>query len=120
MRVEVKKFGNILTSRPDGREAGLVIKAYFKPELNERIELDFSGILAIGPAWLDEVLALLRAEYGKDRVVCLPSDNSSVTESLKIIEKHRGGESRAPNDGATFPELCLQSINSIFKDRTHE
>ena len=90
MKVQVKKFGEILTSRPAGREAGLTIKAYFKPKPGDRIELDFDGILAMGPSWLDEVLTLLRAEYGEKRVVCLPSDNSSVIESLKIIEKQRG------------------------------
>lgn len=90
MRVEVKKFGDILTSRPSGREAGLTIKAYFKPKPGDQIELDFNGVLAMGPSWLDEVLTVLRGEYGKERVICLPSENASVTESLKIIEKQRG------------------------------
>ncbi len=92
MKVEIKKFGEILTSRPAGREAGLTIKAYFKPETGDKIELDFSGILAMSPSWLDEVLAILRSEYGTERVVCLPSDNPSVIESLKIIETQRGKE----------------------------
>lgn len=87
MKVELKKFGEILTSRPSGREAGLTIKAYFKPKPGGRIELDFTGVLAIGPSWLDEVLTVLRSEYGKERVICLPSKNASVSESLKIIEK---------------------------------
>ncbi|MFA5975246.1 MAG: STAS-like domain-containing protein [Elusimicrobiota bacterium] len=90
MKVEVKKFGEILTSRPSGREAGLTIKAYFKPEPGDRIELDFTGVLAMGPSWLDEVLTVLRSEYGEERVICLPSKNASVSESLKIIEKQRG------------------------------
>jgi len=85
MKVEIRKFGEILTSRPAGREAGLTIKAYFKPQPGERIELDFSGILAMSPSWLDEVLTALRDEYGKERVVCLPSENTSVVESLRII-----------------------------------
>lgn len=85
MKVEVKKFGTILTSRPAGREAGLAMRAYFKPEPNDRIELDFTGVLAMGPSWLDEVLTILQEEYGKERVICLPSDNASVRESLKAI-----------------------------------
>ena len=87
MKVEVKKFREILTSRPAGREAGLTIKAYFKPEPGDLIELDFSGVLAMGPSWLDEVLTILRGEYGKERVVCIPSENASVAESLKIIDQ---------------------------------
>lgn len=91
MKIEVRKFGEILTSRPAGHDAGLAIKAYSKPEPGDRIELDFGGVLAVGPSWLDEVLTVLRKEYGRERVVCLPSDNASVIESLKIIEKQRGG-----------------------------
>lgn len=92
MKVEIKKFGDILTSRSAGREAGLAIKAYFKPEAGDRLELDFSGVLAMGPSWLDEVLTVLRETYGKERVICLPSDNASVSESLKIIETQHSGK----------------------------
>jgi hypothetical protein len=89
MKVELRKFGEILTSRPAGREAALAIKAYFKPKPGDRLELDFDGVLAMGPSWLDEVLTLLREELGRDRVVCLPSENASVNESLKIIDSQR-------------------------------
>ncbi len=90
MKVEVRKFGEILTSRPSGREAGLAIKAYFKPAPGDRIELDFSGVLAVGPSWLDEVLTVLRTEVGRERVICLPSDNASVAQSLEAIENQEG------------------------------
>jgi hypothetical protein len=90
MKVELKKFGEILTSRPAGREAGLAMRAYLKPGAGEKIELDFEGVLAVGPSWLDEVLSTLRDEFGRERVVCLPSTNASVAESLKAIEVQRG------------------------------
>lgn len=86
MKIELRKFGDILTSRPSGKEAGLAIKSYLKPKPGEKIELDFDGVLSVGPSWLDEVLTLLRNEYGRDRVVCLPTQNASVIESLKIID----------------------------------
>jgi hypothetical protein len=69
MKIAVKKFGEILTSRPAEQDAGKTMKAYFRPEDGEKIELDFEGILAVGPAWLDEVLSILIVEFGKDRVV---------------------------------------------------
>lgn len=85
MRIEIKKFGEILTSRPSGREAFLVIRAYLKPtKEDESIELDFSGVKVLAPSWADEVVTGLRQEYG-DRVICLPSNNPSVIESLKVI-----------------------------------
>lgn len=85
MRIKLVKFGEILTSRPAGREAGLAMKAYQKPKAGENIELDFEDVLSVGPSWLGEVLGILQEEYGKSRVVCLPSNNPSVIESLKIL-----------------------------------
>jgi len=86
MKITLKKFGDILVSRPDGKEAALVMRAYFKPKINEKIELDFNGVLAVGPSWLVEVLTLLREEYGKKNVICLPTANASVIESLRVID----------------------------------
>lgn len=86
MRVELKKFGSILNSRPAGREAALALKAYSRPAAGEKLELDFTGVLSVGPSWLDEVLTALRKELGAERVVCLPSDNASVKASLEILE----------------------------------
>jgi hypothetical protein len=89
MRIKLKQYGDILTSRPAGREAALAMKALLRLSPAEKIELDFDGIVSVGPSWLDEVLTALRHDYGKDRIVCLPSKNPSVTESLKIIDSSR-------------------------------
>ena len=85
MIIEVRKFGEILISRPAGREAALIIKGSFRPsEPSEIISLDFAGVKVVGPSWLDEVLSALRDEFG-DRVVCMPTENTSVIESLKTL-----------------------------------
>ncbi len=89
MKIQVKKFGTILSSRPAGRESALVMKSTLRPKPRENIELDFEGVLAVGPAWLDEVLTSLQDDFGKKRVICLPTDNLSVIESLKIIDATR-------------------------------
>lgn len=86
MKIPLIKYGQILTSRPAGREAALAMKAAVRPAADDPIELDFEGVLAIGPSWLDEVLTALRAEYGKDRVICLPTKNPSVIESLRVVD----------------------------------
>lgn len=87
MKIEIRKFGDLLVSRPAGREAFLVIQAYFKPSSPvEPIELDFTGVQVMTPSWLGEVLEGLKKEYG-ERVCCLPSDNPSVIESLKALEE---------------------------------
>ena len=86
MKIELRSYGTILTSRPSGREAALAMKAHIRPVAGEKIELDFDGVISVGPSWLDEVLSALRHDYGKDRVICLPTQNPSVTESLKVID----------------------------------
>lgn len=86
MKIEIKKFGEILTSRPAGREAFLVTKAYLAPDNDkETIELDFSGVKVLTPSWADEFISGLRESLGNP-IRCLPSTNPSVTLSLKAIE----------------------------------
>jgi hypothetical protein len=85
--IEVKKFGEILISRPSGREAAaIMLSSFIPPSENESIELDFTGVRAVAPSWLDEVLTALRDKYG-DRVRCLNSKNLSLMESLKAIDR---------------------------------
>jgi len=85
MKIEVRKFGEILTSRTEGREAYLVSRAYLKPARDdEPIELDFGGVKVLTPSWADEFISGLRAEYGK-RLVCLPSSNPTVIATLEIV-----------------------------------
>lgn len=86
MRIELKKFGNILSSRPAGKDAWLSARAYLlsgiKPE--EKIEVDFAGVAVLSPSWADEFLTPLKNTY-PGRVVFLPSNNSSVKASLEMI-----------------------------------
>ena len=85
MKIEVKKFGEILTSRSEGREAYLVSRAYLRPaQGDELVELDFEGVKVLTPSWADEFISGLRSEYGK-RLVCLLSSNPTVIASLQII-----------------------------------
>jgi len=90
MIIPVSKFGEILVSRPAGREHALIMRSSFRPASQEEwIELDFAGVRVVAPSWLDEVLTLLREEHG-DRIRCLPSDNASLLQSLKTLEQVPG------------------------------
>lgn len=87
MRIELKKFGTVLTSRPAGKEAYLAAKAYVLPKDKlEKIEIDFAGVQVLAPSWADEFLTPLMAEY-PELVSLLPTDNASVKATLEIIEK---------------------------------
>ena len=85
MRIELKKFGTMLISRPAGREAWLAAQAYTLPkDGNENIEVDFSGVAVLAPSWADEFITKLFEQYPK-RVTLLPSDNLSVKATLETI-----------------------------------
>ena len=86
MKIELKKFGTVLTSRPAGKEAYLAAKAYSLPKnKKEKIEIDFSGVEVLAPSWADEFITPLCAE-NPGRIRLLPSANASVAATLAIIK----------------------------------
>lgn len=85
MKIEIKKFGTVLTSRPAGKEAYLSARAYLLPkDKNERVEIDFTGVQVLSPSWADEFLTPIKNEFGANFIL-LPNNNSSVKASLEIL-----------------------------------
>ena len=85
MRIELKKFGKVLTSRPMGKEAFAAIRPTLDPNA-DAVEIDFAGVISLSPSWADEFFTALKNMYG-NRIKYLPTDNPSVIETLKIIEE---------------------------------
>jgi hypothetical protein len=88
MRIELKKFGEILISRPSGREAYLAMSAYTTKDLKEGeiIEIDFSGIKVLTPSWADEVITPLAQKF--KNLKFLNTENSSVQATLKTLREY--------------------------------
>lgn len=86
--IQLKKFGTVLVSRPDGREAFNAIR----PTLDSQksVWVDFGGTLTVTPGWFDEFLTHL-AEYMHGQVELLPTDNASVLAMLPVLGQARGG-----------------------------
>lgn len=84
MRIELKKFGDVLTSRPAGREAFAAIRPTLDPSAKE-IQIDFTGVLSLSPSWADEFFRALEELYG-EHITYLPSDNPSVKATLAILQ----------------------------------
>ncbi|MBL7159518.1 STAS-like domain-containing protein [Candidatus Microgenomates bacterium] len=87
MKIELKKFGNILTSRQDGREA----LAALNPQLqslseNEKIEINFEGVITFTPSWSDEFITKLVERFG-DRVILNKTNNPSVKATLDLLKR---------------------------------
>lgn len=88
MRIELKKFGDLLVSRPAGREAYLAMEAYLIRGLkeDETIEIDFSGVKALAPSWADEVVTKIAEKF--KNVKLLNTENVTVQATLKILREY--------------------------------
>lgn len=88
MKIELKKFGEILISRPAGREAFLALSAYLTKGLdkNEAIEIDFSGVKVLTPSWADEVITKIAERF--ENVKLLNTENATVQATLKTLREY--------------------------------
>ncbi|MCX6812203.1 MAG: STAS-like domain-containing protein [Candidatus Berkelbacteria bacterium] len=88
MKIELVKFGDILVSRPAGREAFLVMSSHLRDvDKKETIVVDFSGIKVLTPSWADEVITKLAENYS---VNVENTGNPSVRETLKTLSEYSG------------------------------
>jgi len=72
-------------SRPAGREAFLMAKAYvFKEINNDEIILDFNNVKVLAPSWADEFITGIKSEY-QNTIQYINTDNPSVKASLNIV-----------------------------------
>jgi hypothetical protein len=88
MKIEIKKFGEMLMSRPAGREAYLALSAYLTKGVDrqELLEIDFGGVKVLTPSWADEVITKLAAEF--NNVKLLNTENSTVQATLKTLREY--------------------------------
>jgi hypothetical protein len=86
MVIPLVNFGDVLMSRPAGKEAFLMAKAYVFKEVNnnDTIILDFDGIKVLAPSWADEFISGIKSEYS-NTIQCVNTDNPSVKASLKTV-----------------------------------
>ena len=85
MIVNVGNFGEVLMSRPAGREAFLMAKAYVFRELNQDdIILDFNDVKVLAPSWADEFILGIKSEY-PNTIQYVNTENPSVKASLKTV-----------------------------------
>jgi len=86
MTIELKKFGTTLISRQTGKEAFLAFQAFTKDtKKNEKIEIDFDGVLTFSPSWGDEFLTPLLNLYG-NRMVLKNTGNPSVKATIEMLQ----------------------------------
>ena len=84
MKIDLKKFGEMLISRPAGKEAYLAARAYTLPSQQEEIIVDFEGVKVLTPSWADEFITPLQKDF-PGKVSLLHTENPSVRASLSIL-----------------------------------
>lgn len=87
MTIFLRKFGTTLNGRQFGRESF----AAFEPSLrevkkDERVVVDFDGVITFTPSWGDEFLGSLLKKFG-DRLEIKNTKNLSVQATIKMLEK---------------------------------
>ncbi len=84
--LKVSKYGQFLSSRPDGREAALAALAYQNDlQKNSEVELNFEDVIVLAPSWLSEFANTLKSK-GIESIVYGPSENLSVQLSVKTVQ----------------------------------
>lgn len=88
MIIAMKKFGDILNSRPAGREAFLAFRPHLLHDLSnvETITIDFDGIRVLTPSFADEFVTPLIEQYPK-RVLLKNTANITVQKVLLFLSR---------------------------------
>lgn len=86
MVIELKKIGTTLISRQTGKEAFLAIQPILQNvKVDEKVEIDFEGVMTFSPSWGAEFLMPLLEKYGEN-LVLKKTHNGSVQSTLEFLE----------------------------------
>ena len=88
MKIEMKKFGAILNSRPDGREAALRLFQIVNGTNEKKIVIDFNGVVVLTPSFADEFLTLINDRYiGSKEIEIINANTPVVKSTLQVLAK---------------------------------
>jgi hypothetical protein len=86
VKIQIAKYGVILTSRPSGRDAALNFIAYSSDaESMIKAVLDFENVDVLTPSWLSEFVQTLKSR-GVKEIQFVSCDNPTVSSSIEAIE----------------------------------
>ena len=87
MNLNINTFGDVLISRPAGKDAFLMAKAYIFNSLkpHEIINLDFADVKVLTPSWFDEFISGIKLNFKDHSITYINTTNESVSASLKTV-----------------------------------
>ncbi len=84
--ISLAKFGEVFSSRQEGREAALSTMAYhLDKQKPETVVIDFDKVLIMTPSWLSEFIQTLKSQ-GIQQIKYKNTANKSVSSSVEVIE----------------------------------
>lgn len=88
MLLEMKKFGNILNSRPAGMEAVLRAKQIINgSDVSDPIILDFVEVEVLTPSFADEFVSGIKKNYQNRKIIIQGYTNNLVLrETLSALQ----------------------------------
>lgn len=87
MKIEMKKFGAILNSRPDGREAALRLFQIVNGTEEKQVLIDLDGVNVLTPSFADEFFTLIKDRYSNNKEIKIVNANAPVVKSaLEVIK----------------------------------
>jgi hypothetical protein len=87
MTIFLRKFGTTLNGRQFGKESFAAFASSLRNIKNdEKIIVDFEGVVTFTPSWGDEFLGPLFNKFGK-RLALKNTENPSVQATLKLLWK---------------------------------
>ncbi|MFA5010257.1 MAG: STAS-like domain-containing protein [Patescibacteria group bacterium] len=87
MRIELKRFGTTLVSRPAGKDSYLAHRAAMsKLAVDEEIIFDFAGVDVLTPSWADEFITPFVKQY-PNQIKFEHTDNLSIRVTLDILRQ---------------------------------
>ena len=90
MQIQLKQFGETLSSREAGKEAYTgFLSTLAALGSTEIIEIDFTGLSSLSPSWGDEFLSPLAKKLG-DHLILLQTQNLSANATLDLLEDIHG------------------------------
>lgn len=83
----MKKFGAILNSRPDGREAALRLFQIVNGTEDQTVIVDLDGVVVLTPSFADEFFTLINKRYvGKKKINIINANTPVVKSALEVLE----------------------------------
>lgn len=89
MKIELKKFGESLLGRKEGRESFLAIRPLLeKVGKDEKVFIDFLGVSSLAPSWADEFLKSIKEVLPIDKIVLVNiKENEPVLYTINFLEE---------------------------------